>query len=185
MGDLPTTNRRRLHERALEQYGYITMRNARELGIPKNAVDAITHRGGLTRVARGVYRFDDVPVTGRDAYMEAVLAAGRGAFLMADAVLSLHDLAQVNPSRIRVGTTRRVRVTAPPSVEIVPLVRVPLEDLTVYEAIPCTTVARALIDCMGIVMRERLLESAREAADRGLLRRSEVGRVLEALGATS
>ncbi len=182
MVDLPATNRRNLHERALEQYGFVTTRDARELGITKNAFDQLVHRGGLTRVAFGVYRFDDIPVTGRDGYMEAVLTVGRDAFLIADAVLSLHDLALVNPTRIRVGTPHRVRVTTPPTIKVVWTTRVPPEDLTVYEGIPCTTVARALVDCIGIVMRERLIEAARDAAMRGLLRRNETARVLEQMG---
>ncbi len=115
--------------------------------------------------------------------MEAVLAVGEGAFLMADAVLALHDLALVNPTRLRVGTPRRVRITVPPTIEII-RAQVPPDDLTIYEAIPSTTVARALVDCIGIVMSERLIDAANEAADRGLLRRSEAGRVLQQLERT-
>lgn len=184
MGDLPATNRRQLHERALEQYGFVTTRDVRDLGIPKNAFDQIAHRGGLTRVAFGVYRFDDIPPTARDSYMEAVLTVGDDAFLIADAVLALHDLALVNPTLIRVGTRRRVRVTTPTTIEVVRLTKILPEDLAVYEAIPCTTVARALVDCIGIVMTDRLLDAARDAADRGLLRRAEVDQVFAKLGGT-
>jgi hypothetical protein len=55
------------------------------------------------------------------------------------------------------------------------------QDLTVYESIPSTTVARALTDSLGIVMTERLVAAANEAAERGLLRRGEVAGVLEQL----
>ena len=104
MTEMAATARRRLHERALEQYGYITTRDASELGVSLNALHVMVNRGGLTRIAHGVYRFDDVPATGRDSYMEAVLSVGEGAFLYADAVLAVHDLALVNPTRLRVGT---------------------------------------------------------------------------------
>jgi hypothetical protein len=56
-------------------------------------------------------------------------------------------------------------------------------ELTIYEGIPSATVARALLDCRGIVMNDRLFDAAREAARRGLLRRSEASRVLAAIGA--
>lgn len=181
MTELATTGRRTLHERALERYGYITTHDAAELGINLNALHAIVNRGGLTRVGHGVYRFDDVPATGREPYMEAVLAVGEDAFLVADAVLALHDLALVNPTRIRVGTRRRRYKTLPPTIEMV-VTEIGDEDLTVYEAIPCTTVARALADCVGIVMTDRLLAAAHEAAERGLLRRDETARVLATLG---
>lgn len=177
---LATTYRRQLHERALDQYGYVTTHDADELGVPQWAMRQIAERGGLTRVAHGVYRFDDVPTTSRDEYMEAVLAAGKGAHLVGDAVLALHDLGLVNPRRIRVGTPRRARMTLPKTIEIVPAKDRP-EDLTVYEGIPTTTVAKALLDCRGVVMGERLIAAAKEAAQRGLLRRQEAEDVLVAL----
>ncbi len=181
---LAETNRRRLREVALLQYGYFTTRDAADLGITHNGINALVQWGGITRAAYGVYRFayEDIPATGREGYMEAVLAVGREAFLYADAVLALHDLALVNPVRIRVGTPLRVRKgTLSPTIEVV-RVHVPPEDLGVYENIPTTTVARALLDCLGIVMTDRLIEAADDAADRGLLRRQDRERVLAHLG---
>src|SRR5690554_2955668 len=118
MPTLATTYRRRLHERALDQYGYITTRDAVELGVPPVAVRKIARRGGLTHVARGLYRFDDIPHTGRESFMEAVLRGGEGAFLTGEAVLALHDLAQVNPRRITVASPRQVRANLPPHIEL-------------------------------------------------------------------
>jgi len=43
-------------------------------------------------------------------------------------------------------------------------------------------VARALLDCRGLVMGERLVDAAREAARSGLLRKSEISRILTELG---
>jgi predicted transcriptional regulator of viral defense system len=181
---LANTYRRQLHERALDQYGYVTTRDAAELGIPSVEVRKIAGRGGLTHVARGVFRFDDIPYTGREAFMEAVLRVGENAFLTADAVLSLHDLALANPRRIRVGTPKRVRGALPPTIEVAQR-QVDRGDLTEYEGIPATTVARALLDARGLVMRERLLDAAREAVRRGLLLRREGERVINELEAAS
>jgi predicted transcriptional regulator of viral defense system len=179
---LATTYRRQLHQQAVGQYGYITTRDAEQLGVPDWAVRQLAARGGLTRRGRGVYRFDDVPPTANDDFMEAVLAAGEGAHLVSDAVLALHGLADVNPTRIRVGTPRRARLKVPKTIEIVARRDQP-EDLTAYEGIPATTVARAILDARGIVMNERLVAAAKDAADRGLLRRRETDKVLAALGA--
>lgn len=184
MTQLAETNRRRLREVALQQYGYFTTRDAADLGITHNEINALVQWGGIMRTAYGVYRFsyEDIPATGREGYMEAVLAVGRDAFLYADAVLALHDLALVNPARIRVGTPRRVRKgTLSPTIEVV-RVSLPPEDLEVYENIPTTTVARALLDCVGVVMTDRLLEAAADAADRGLLPRKDRERVLARIG---
>lgn len=183
MTQLTETNRRRLREIAFQQYGYFTTRDAADLGITNNEINALVQWGGITRTAYGVYRFayEEIPATGREGYMEAVLAVGRDAFLYADAVLALHDLALVNPVRIRVGTPRRVRKgTLPPTIEVV-RVQVPPEDLEVYEGISTTTVARAIMDCVGIVMTDRLIDAAADAAERGLLRRKDRERVLAQL----
>jgi predicted transcriptional regulator of viral defense system len=178
---LANTYRRQLHQRAVDQYGYVTTRDADELDVPPWAVRQIAARGGLTRRGHGVYRFDDVPVTGRDEFMEAVLAVGEGAHLVGDAVLALHGLADVNPTRIRVGTPKRARRRLPRTIELVPLHGEP-DEVTTYEGIPATTLACALRDARGIVMRDRLIAAAREAAERGLLRRREANEVLTDLG---
>ncbi len=177
---LAQTYRRQLHERALDQYGYITTRDAAELGVPPVEVRKIAARGGLTHVARGLFRFDDIPHTGREQFMEAVLRAGEGAVLVGDAVLSLHDLAQVNPRKIRVVAPRQVRADLPPTIEVREH-RVAPGDRTVFEGIPTTTIARALLDARGAVMRERLVDAAREAMRRGLLLRREGEQVIRDL----
>ena len=89
---LAQTYRRRLLERAQDQYGYVTARDAEGLGVPAVELRKLAQRGGLRHVVRGVYRFDEVPATGHDQLMEAVLAVGPGAHLTRDAVLLLHDL---------------------------------------------------------------------------------------------
>jgi len=181
---LADTNRRRLRNRALDQYGYVTTRDAGDLGIPVVELRKVAHRGGVEHVAYGLYRFDDIPRTDRDQYMEAVLRVGVEAYLTHDAVLGLHDLGLVNARRIRVGTPKRARPHLPAYVEVI---QRPLEtvDLTAYEGIPSATVARALLDCRGLIMRDRLIEAGQEAARRGLLRRSEAGRILAELEAAA
>ena len=180
---LAHTYRRQLHERALHQYGYITTRDAANLGIPPVEVRKIAARGGLTHIARGLFRFDDIPYTGREGFMEAVLRVGAGAVLTADAVLSLHDLALANPRKIRVAATRQVRAELPPTIDARERHFDP-RDLTVFEGIPTTTVARALLDARGLIMTERLLEAAKQAMRRGLLLRREGEQVIGTLEAS-
>lgn len=177
---LADTYRRRLRNRSLDQYGYVTTRDAEDLGVPPVELRKIAHRGGVEHVAYGLYRFEDVPRTGRDEYMEAVLRVGPEGYLTHDAVLALHDLGLANPRRIRVGTPRRARPRLPESIEVIRR-RLDPDELTVYEGIPSATVARALLDCRGLVMGERLIDAAREAARRGLLRWSEAEQVLTEL----
>lgn len=181
---LANTYRRRLHERAVDQYGYITTRDAAELGIPPVEVRKIAERGGLTHVGRGVFRFDDVPHTGREPFMEAVLRVGEDAFLTGDAVLALHDLGLVNPRRIRVGVPKRTRLKLPENVAVVQQ-QVDAKNLTEYEGIPAMTVAQAILDARPIVMRTRLIDAAREAVRRGLVLRRDGQRLLQELEASA
>ena len=177
---LADTNRRRLRYRALDQYGYVTTRDAGELGVPVVELRKVAHRGGLEHIAYGLYRFDDIPRTDRDQYMEAVLRVGIDAYLTHDAVLALHDLGLVNPRHLRVGTPKRARLQLPAYIEVIQR-RLEAVDLTTYEGIPAATVARALLDSRGLVMRDRLVEAGHEAARQGLLRRSEAGRIVAEL----
>lgn len=180
---LADTYRRRLYDRALDQYGYVTTRDAENLGVPAVELRKITHRGGIKQIAYGLYRFDDVPPSGRDQFMEAVLRIGPEAYLTHDAVLALHDLGLVNPRRIRVGTPKRARPQVSDHIEILQR-QLGMNELTSYEGIPSTTVFRALLDCRRLVMGERLISATSEAARRGLLRKNEAEHVLAELRAT-
>lgn len=169
---LAATYRRRLFDRALDQHGYVHTNDARALGVPPVELRKLAARGGLQHIAHGVYRFEDIPRTAMDAFMEAVMRAGKNAYLTGDAVLALHDLGQVNPQRIRVAVRRRARMKLPATIE---LVRGSERDgeVTSYEGIPSISVARAIADCRGRVMTDRLLGSVDEAQHRGLIHRQE------------
>lgn len=173
--------RRQLWEHALGNYGFVTTEDAGELGVPAVELRKLAARGGLAQIAYGIYRFDDVPADPNAQMFEAVLRVGPGAHLTGDAVLALHDLALVNPRRIRVGLPRRTRAKLPTWIEVVRQDLSP-DDLTVYEGIPSATVARALIDARGAVMGERLRLALEEATRRGLITRRERRRLEAALG---
>lgn len=176
-----STYRRRLWERALDQYGYVTTADAAQLGVPAVELRKLARRGMLDHVARGLYRFPDAPTTPRDAFMEAVLWVGQDAALSHDAVLALHDLASANPRTLRVVTPHRVRKThRRPDVTIIHD-ELPATDLTVYSRIPSTTAARALLDSRDLIMTDRLLDAADEALLQGLLLRREHEEVVAAL----
>jgi predicted transcriptional regulator of viral defense system len=174
------THLRTVFEHARDHHGLITTRQAAGLGIPDIELVKLAHRGSLRRLAYGLYRHEDVALTRVSEFAEAVLRVGEDAFLTHDAVLALHELALVNPPTIRVGTTRRVRRDLPPWVEVVR--RTDDLDITVYEGVRSTTVARALRDCVGTVPRDRLRAALAEARSRGLLRRREVSDLTDLLG---
>lgn len=172
--------RQTVREIALDQYGYVTTRDAADVGVPAVELRKLAARGALTNVAYGLYRLADTRPTEYDQFAEALLRVGDGAYLRGDAVLALHQLALVNPRRIRVGVPRRVRTALPEFIDLHEE-EIPEADLTVYEGLRSTTVARALVDCRGQVMAERLLDGAKEAKAEGLLTAREYARVRRAL----
>ena len=176
--------RETVREVALDQYGYVTTRDAAEVGVPAVELRKLAARGALNNVAYGLYRLADARPTEYDQFAEALLRVGDGAYLRGDAVLALHHLALVNPRRIRVGLPRRVRAALPAFIDVHDE-QVLEADLTTYEGLRATTVARALLDCRGQVMTERLLEAAKQAKAEGLLTGREYTRVRRALTETT
>jgi predicted transcriptional regulator of viral defense system len=162
------TNRQRAWDIALDHYGYVTTAEAKAAGIPGIELVKLAGRGKLQHVAHGVYRFEEFPVGRFGQYYEAVMRVGGDAFLVGDAVLSLYDLASVNPHRIRVGTAKRCRREIPSWIQVQPT-RVELQDRAILEGVPSTTLKRAFLDASGYVIRDRLLLATVDAVQRGLL----------------
>ena len=127
----------------------------------------------MTRVGHGVYRFDDIPASRFDGFIEAVLLVGPDAHLSHDAVLVLYDLGLAVPRRLRVSTPHRVRKNIPLSIEVVERL-LPPDALTTHEGVPCTTLAQAVRDCRGLMMDERLDDVVAHARRLGLLFAAEV-----------
>lgn len=180
VGQLASTNRRRLREAA--NRGYVTPDIADGASVPLVEVRKLASRGGLDHVSRGVYRFPDVVDDERTPFYAAVLSVGTDAYLTRDSVLAFHGLALVNPRRIRVGTTRRVRRKLPDHIEVI-RDDLPAADRTVYDGLPSATVERALRDCIGTAMGDRLADAADRARDEGLIRRRDHARLIEEIGA--
>ncbi|MCW2538319.1 MAG: hypothetical protein JWN95_44 [Frankiales bacterium] len=178
------TFRDELRDVALDQHGYVTTRDAARLKIPPIELRKLASRGKLENVARGVYRFPDLPREHGDEYAAAVLTAGDDAYLTGLSVLALHELAQVNPRTIDVGTDKRVRLARPGAIRVIRQ-NVPASDRTVYVGIPSVTVARAIKDAIQTVMSTRLVQAAGDARARGLLTRSEHTEIVEKLNAAA
>lgn len=156
-----------MREIALDHYGYVTTKAATEAGVPAVELPKLAARGGLENITYGLYRVPDIPVTAYDQFYEALLRAGEGAYLHAESVLALLGLADVNPRRIKVAVSRRVRPKLPQFVE---LTQVKGEATTTfYEGLRAQPVADAILECRGRIETERLLNSAKQARQDGLL----------------
>jgi len=160
-----------LLEAANNQYGYVTVDDARAAGVDPTLLRVMAHRGLLERTARGVYRFPIVPVTALDQYMEAVLWPRTKAVLSHETALDLHALCDVNPARIHVTVPAgyRLRRDVPKGYELHER-DLPDGDMTMHEGIPIVTVHRAILDGIETQLGGHLIEQAiKTARTRGLV----------------
>ncbi|MFZ1412442.1 MAG: type IV toxin-antitoxin system AbiEi family antitoxin domain-containing protein [Micropruina sp.] len=168
-----------VREIALDQYGYVTTKQAAEAGVPASELPKLAARGGLESVAYGLYRVADAPTTAIDQFAEALLRAGDGAHLHGDSVLALFGLADVNPRRVQVAVRKRTRPKLPPFIELT-LVK---DDVvtTRYEGLASQTVADAILECRGRIERSRLRDAVEQARKEGLVTTKEWQRLRKEL----
>lgn len=170
-----------VHEIAVDNYGYVTTRQAESAGVPRIELVKLATRNRFTHIAYGLYRDETIPHTPLDEYAEAALRAGEGAFLRGETVLALLGLADVNPRNITLATPKRTRRTVPAHIELTPAPAG--AKPTVYEGIAAQPVVDALLECRGRVQTGRLLEAAAQARTEGYLTMAEMSRVRVALAA--
>jgi predicted transcriptional regulator of viral defense system len=176
-----TTYRDVLREIAYDNHGYVTTADAVGAGVPAVELPKLTARGGLDHVGYGLYRMTDIPPTDDDQFAEATLRAGDDAYLRGEAVLALLGLADVNPTKITVGTVRRVRRAMPAYVK---LTQAPTgTKVTRYRGIRAQQLSEALLECLGRVPGTRLRDAAVKARAEGLLTTAEWNRVRKELAA--
>ena len=172
-----------LVERAAEQHGYVTTRDAQEIGVDPAQLRLMAARGRLVRVARGVYRVELLPRGEFDDLAAAVAwSLGRGVISHASA-LTLHRLSDVNPAWIHL-TVPRENYPRAAGGHLYRLHRrlVPAEDVTKVDNIPVTTVARTIHDCLeGGVDSRQIRRAVDDAEIAGRLDRVAVRRFRQVL----
>jgi predicted transcriptional regulator of viral defense system len=168
---------------AAEQHGYVTTRDARDIGVDPVQLRLLAARGRLERACRGVYRVPVLPRGEHDDLAAAVSwALGRGV-VSHESALALHDLADVNPSRIHLTVPRDNHPRAAGG-ELYRVHRRGLKatDVTSVDGIPVTTVARSIKDCLKTGTDPYQLRAAIErAAAEGKLRRGPAAELRAAL----
>jgi very-short-patch-repair endonuclease len=139
------------------------MEQLRSLGMSERAVHDWSLTGRLHRVHQGVYAVGHARLTREGRYMAAVLACGPGAVLSHRSAADLWGLRRNGRNRIDVTGPRR-RGRSPDGIEAHRDGTVAPQDRADVEGIPCTSVARTLLDLAGVV-RPRQLRNAITAAE--------------------
>jgi predicted transcriptional regulator of viral defense system len=151
---------RRLAER---QHGVVSLSQLQFLGLSARAVRNRVATGRLTRIHRGVYAVGHGRLTLRGHWMAAVLAYGPNAVLSHHSAAALHGIRPDNRPKTDVtvpGRSARSR----PRIDVHASTTLAAADVTTIDGIPCTSVARTLLDLAEVVDR-RGVEKAVDQAE--------------------
>jgi very-short-patch-repair endonuclease len=157
------TVEKKLASMARRQHGVITRVQLLDAGVTRHEIDVRLRRGDLLREHLGVYRVGHRAPSVKATYLAAVLAGGSGAVLTGDAAAHLWGLVRgpapapvvVTPTERRIEgvRTRRSRRLDP-------------ADVTVFNAIPVTTVPRTLVELAAELSVDALARACHEAGVR-------------------
>jgi predicted transcriptional regulator of viral defense system len=154
----------RLAKLAARQHGVVALDQLRDLGLSASGVRGRVEVGRLHTVHRAVYSLVPLNVLGRDGRaMAAVLACGPTAALSYRSAAALHEIRRTARTNIDVtipgrSPRKHAGIDVHRSTTLTP------EDVTTVHGIPCTTVARTILD-LAQVIKGRPLERALDQAE--------------------
>ena len=155
---------------AVEQYGFVTSRDADGLGLPGTTLGLMASRGRLERVSHGVYRFPQWPVSANDNLMQAVLwTLDPAAVLSHETALDVWDLCDVNPFKIHVSIPKQrpLRRANTPDVYVIHRESLTADERGWWQNIPTVTPAAAIRQGIVDGLRPSLIV---QAIEQGLAR---------------
>ncbi len=161
---------------AIAQHGAVASSQLVALGFTRHHIRRLSETGWLHRVHHGVYAVGRRSLSTKGHWMAAVLAGRSGAALSHRSAGALHGLLRHPP--------RMIEVTAPIKRRI-PGIRIHLcqclepPDRAVLHRIPCTSVARTLLDIATVADRRQLERALDEAETQRLVTYQEIGELLE------
>jgi very-short-patch-repair endonuclease len=142
----------------------VSLAQLSDVGLSKALVNKWLARGRLHRVHRGVYSIAPTALlSGLGHYMAAVLAAGPGAALSHRSAAAILELRGTDRSKIEVITARE-HTRLIEGVQVHRSRTLTRADIEPVNGIPCTTVARTLLD-LAAVVSPRALERAIEQGE--------------------
>jgi very-short-patch-repair endonuclease/predicted transcriptional regulator of viral defense system len=148
---------------AERQHAVVTLSQLQLLGLGRSGVSRRVRSGRLHRVHRGVYAVGRPSLTRHGRWMAAVLACGPKALLSHRSVGALHGIRQDNRAKTDV-TVPRPSARSRPTIDVHASLTLESRDVTSVDGIPCTTVARTLVD-LGDVVSRREVERAVDRAE--------------------
>ena len=145
---------------ASRQHGVVTVGQLLEAGLSRDAVKRRVEKKLLHRQHRGVYRVGHWAPSIEATYLAAVLACGVGAVLSGPAAAFLYGLIKGPAPTPEVTSTANRNV---PGIVTHRVRRLDRGDISVFRAIPITTVPRTLVDLAASLALDPLARACHEA----------------------
>jgi hypothetical protein len=149
-------------ELAERQHGVASLTQLQALALTDSAVRKRVTAGRLRRIHRGVYAVGHGRLTAEGPVMAAVLACGTGALAGHRTAGGLHAFRPDNRSVVDVIVPRR-SARQRPGIRVHRSDTLHPDDRTVVDGIPCTSVARTLVDLAGELNRRGIERAIHEA----------------------
>lgn len=164
-------------ELAERQHGVVSRRQLRALGLSEREITARTATGNLHSLFRGTFAVGHRVIGRQGRMLAAVLACGDGAVLSHGSAAELQGLWDKQPIPVDVIPPRRAGRKIP-DIRWHNVRRPSPAELEICEGIPCTTVARTLVDMAGRTSFASLSRLVERAAIQRRLEVREVDGVL-------
>ena len=176
---LPVTAYEKIFDAVVDSYGIITTAQAKELGITKETLSKLAHRGRLDRIGYGLYRLAcPMPYSSDYApYAQSVALVGPEAYLYGESVIAMLRLAPTNPAVMFVATPARVRKRLERGFKVIKTP--PCEHLEYYEGVASQPVAEAIRSCLGTMMPDRLEAAVVNSVRKGYVGHGESRKLLK------
>jgi|SRR5680860_395246 len=165
-------------ELAERQYNVVTAKQLETLGLGARGIRHRAAAGRLHTLYRSVYAVGSRNLTREGHWLAAVYACGEGAALSYRSVAAHWGIRQSTQTRIDVTSPSRsgrpytgIRVHS--GAALTPA------DVTVHDGIPCTTVARTLLDLADVLSLDALDRAVHESVARRLFDLRAVRHALE------
>lgn len=172
----------RLFQRADQQGGYFTAKQARDAGYADNTHPYHVRSGNWIRERRGIYRLGRFPLPSRpDLLVWQLWSHNRGGqpqgTFSHETALSLYELSDTMPSKVDMTVPPGFqRMAAVPKVLRLHSGRLTKKDIDTVNAIRVTTPLRTLVDVIrdGHLAQELEVQAVDQALRRGLIVRPQL-----------
>jgi predicted transcriptional regulator of viral defense system len=163
MDPLRRTVEEKLVRMAAPQHGVVTRRQLLEAGVTTQEIKVRLRRRSLLREHRGVYRVGHRAPSIEATYLAAVFACGDGAVLSGRAAAHVWGLVKGAPPQAEVITPTERRIEG---VRTQRSRHLDAQDVTLFNAIPVTTVPRTVVDLAAEIPEDALARACHEAGVR-------------------